>query len=357
MLSQSAIKVLNLIVAANNSIPVNASFNLFTASNCDSSDVLVTFNGTGGINYLWDFGDGTTGSGISTNHHYSQAGNYIITLLVKDSICSFSDSVSQEVIVRPSVRALINTNQVLFGCAPQTIRFSNAFPSTGNYLWDLGDNTYSNLKIVEHDYIYPGFYTISLTVSDSASCNMEDKAVYNLKVYEKPKAGFTFIQNNHSLYTEVDFFNNSSVNSAFYLWDFADSTFESSAGPVNHKYYKRGNYNVCLNVTTIEGCADISCENLIVENEETIYIPSSFSPNGDGKNDFFKIYFTGLLELEIIIYDRWGVKLFESNTLDGSWDGSYNGEPVLQDIYVYKLTAKGLINDHIERTGKITVIY
>ena len=339
------------------SVPLQVSFNLITTPDCDSADASVNFNGTGGNIYLWNFGDGSVGTGSSNNHHYSQPGIFIITLLVNDSVCNQIDSVSKTLIIRPSVKAAINTDHVLFGCAPQTLHFSNLFNSIGDYYWDLGDSTFSLEHIVDHVYNYPGIYNIRLTVSDTASCNLTDKAVFNLKVYELPVADFTFVQNKQYYYSDVEFTDHSSINSLFYRWDLGDASVDTTRGSINHRYSNLGTYNVCLNVTTSEGCTDSTCADIIVENSQTIYIPSSFSPNGDAKNDVFKIYFNGLTELDVLIFDRWGEKIYEYKTLDGSWDGTYQGAPAPEDVYVYKLTAKGLLDDHIEKTGRVTLIY
>jgi gliding motility-associated-like protein len=339
------------------SIPVNASFALNEINYCDSTDASMSFNGSGGNIYHWNFGDGTTALGTSFNHHYDQPGRFDITLVVEDSICNKFDSVSGFVTVRPYLHADIDMGPVIFGCTPQVVNFSNVSHSMGNYYWDFGDNTISKQESIEHTYTLPGVYNIRFIVSDTTSCNGGDTALYNLHVYDSPAAGFSFEQHDNYFFSDVDFYNHSSPNSVFYRWNFSDSLTDTTSGPLSHRYNEGGVYNVCLYVMTVHGCVDTTCENIIVEDAETIYVPNAFSPNADGINDFFKVYSTGITEMDVIIYNRWGEKIYEYFTPEGRWDGRCNGKPSPEDVYVYKVLAKGLVHDNIEKTGKVSLIY
>jgi gliding motility-associated-like protein len=68
-----------------------------------------------------------------------------------------------------------------------------------------------------------------------------------------------------------------------------------------------------------------------------IYIPTAFSPNGDGVNDEFKVRYTGQYEGQIEVYDRWG-KLVYQNELSQAWDGHYNSLLCPQGVYIYYLS-------------------
>ncbi|MDQ3109462.1 MAG: gliding motility-associated C-terminal domain-containing protein [Bacteroidota bacterium] len=73
---------------------------------------------------------------------------------------------------------------------------------------------------------------------------------------------------------------------------------------------------------------------------DVIYVPNTFTPNGDGKNELFCVVGPGISELNMQIYDRWGKLLFESNAVNNCWDGTYKGQIVQQDVYVVKLRFK-----------------
>jgi gliding motility-associated-like protein len=337
--------------------PLVASFALNQINYCDSTDASMVFNGTGGTSFQWNFGDGTNALGTSFNHHYNQPGKYEITLVVEDSVCNRSDTAINQITVQPYLHADINMGQVVFGCAPQVVNFSNVAHSFGNYYWDFGDNTISNQESIQHTYQNPGVYNIQFVVSDSASCNIGDTAYYHLVVYDSPTAAFIYDQHDQYFFADVDFYDKSSPNSAFYHWDFSDSYSDSTHGPIAHRFNSGGVYGVCLYVMTVHGCIDTTCQDIVVGESESLYIPNAFSPNADGINDYFKVYCTGIIEMDVIIYDRWGVKVYEYNTVEGKWDGWHNGQPSPEDVYVYKVIAKGVVHDNIERTGHVSLVY
>lgn len=91
-----------------------------------------------------------------------------------------------------------------------------------------------------------------------------------------------------------------------------------------------------------------------------LFIPSGFSPNGDGKNDrFMASTVCDLTSFNMRIYNRWGVLIFESNTINKAWDGTINGEPAQEAVYVYLINYSGYANRNLESeniSGKITLV-
>lgn len=86
----------------------------------------------------------------------------------------------------------------------------------------------------------------------------------------------------------------------------------------------------------------------------SVYIPSAFTPNGDGINDTFGIKGEGIKNFTLRIYNRWGELVFESNNPKQQWDGTYQGKPEMSDTYVYQLTASGLGSS--TKTGSVTLV-
>jgi gliding motility-associated-like protein len=87
----------------------------------------------------------------------------------------------------------------------------------------------------------------------------------------------------------------------------------------------------------------------------SIYIPSAFTPNGDGLNDAFFVKGEGIQNFRIFIYNRWGEVIFESDNAKSQWDGNYQGKPVESGVYVYQVFANGLSSKG--KTGSVTVVY
>ncbi len=86
-----------------------------------------------------------------------------------------------------------------------------------------------------------------------------------------------------------------------------------------------------------------------------LYIPSAFSPNGDGLNDTFGVKGEGIRNYHLYIYNRWGEVLFESTNPKQQWDGKFAGQPAEQGSYVYQLFASGI--ESKGKTGSVTLVY
>jgi gliding motility-associated-like protein len=89
-------------------------------------------------------------------------------------------------------------------------------------------------------------------------------------------------------------------------------------------------------VTVTNNCGAGSTEILITEKTCGAYFPSAFTPNKDGRNDLFRILgASGFDEYELVIYNRWGQKIFETHNSTKGWDGTVKGEPQRQDTFVW----------------------
>ena len=109
-----------------------------------------------------------------------------------------------------------------------------------------------------------------------------------------------------------------------------------------------------VTVTDSNGCVSsrtINIEVLIPD----LFIPSGFSPNGDGVNDLVEVRSLSIVSMNIKIYDRWGALIFESNDQERSWDGTFNGTNLDAGVYVYKFESKMVDGMKIEQSGTITL--
>lgn len=93
-----------------------------------------------------------------------------------------------------------------------------------------------------------------------------------------------------------------------------------------------------------------------VEESFTLYVPNTFTPNGDGLNETFGPVGNGVNQFSMLIFNRWGELIFESDNIYNQWDGTHHGEKVQTDTYVYKIFATGEEAGVFKKAGKITVI-
>jgi gliding motility-associated-like protein len=88
-----------------------------------------------------------------------------------------------------------------------------------------------------------------------------------------------------------------------------------------------------------------------------IYIPTGFSPNGDGQNDIFRPLPVGIVQLEFFrVYDRWGKLMFATSKYMQGWDGNFNGQPAAVGSYVWVVQGKNVNDETVLRKGTVTLV-
>jgi gliding motility-associated-like protein len=152
-------------------------------------------------------------------------------------------------------------------------------------------------------------------------------------------------------------FTNTTTNADTYLWNFGDETTGTDASPA-HAYTKAGVYTVTLYADNQYGCSDsLTRTDYITVNERPIvFIPNVFSPNGDGANDKLQVFANTVKFYEFKIFNRWGEKVFESNNVNDSWDGSFKGKDCQPGVYSYHLSIVFDDNSNRSMKGTITLI-
>lgn len=84
-----------------------------------------------------------------------------------------------------------------------------------------------------------------------------------------------------------------------------------------------------------------------------MWIPSAFSPNGDGKNDKFSIKGIGLKKATWTIYNKWGQQVYQGNAIEEGWDGSFEGIRAKKGIYLYLIEAKSKRGKKLYKQGTL----
>ncbi len=87
-----------------------------------------------------------------------------------------------------------------------------------------------------------------------------------------------------------------------------------------------------------------------------LYIPNIFSPNGDGQNDILLVRSNFIVSMRLVVYDRFGEKVFESRDIASGWDGKYQGQPVADGVYYYHISASLVDGSNIDRKGNVTLV-
>jgi gliding motility-associated-like protein len=193
-----------------------------------------------------------------------------------------------------------------------------------------------------------GSFVYSLVSVSDANCytslqNLTAKA----EVYENPHAIFTLSPERTSLLEPEITIKDASTSASSYKWTFGDGTMSNSPDLQKHSYTDTGTYKIKLLLYN-SVCKDSTSQLVRIYLPTSLYVPSAFTPNADGVNDVFKAEGDGILTFEMMIYDRWGNMVFQSNDINKGWDGKANkgGNSTLMDTYVYVINIRALANKH-----------
>jgi len=161
--------------------------------------------------------------------------------------------------------------------------------------------------------------------------------------------------------TQLDVVLEDSMKDYSYSWSPSNTLDDSISQSPTAMPEETTNYNVniTLEVNDTLSCSTVS--NVLVTvldicDRPYVFFPNVFSPNGDGNNDLLKVESVVVDEVYFVIYNRWGEKVFEGNSVDSAWDGTHNGEPVSSDVYGYYLQARCVNGKVYEEKGNVTVL-
>lgn len=142
-------------------------------------------------------------------------------------------------------------------------------------------------------------------------------------------------------------FQNTTINGDTYQWYFGDGNTSTMVHP-NNTYDEPGTYLITLIATDVKGCKDTISKPIVIQEAYYVYVPNTFTPDGLRHNNTFGASFYGIRTANIMIFNRWGQRIFTSNELSFEWDGTYKGTMVQDGTYTWKI--KYLTNSGIEET-------
>jgi gliding motility-associated-like protein len=220
--------------------------------------------------------------------------------------------------------------------------------STMTYQWSSGASTQASATIIP---LTSGLYFG--TVDDGCFDPITD-SIY-VEVLPVPVSDFTWNPEKPSVFIPYVKFTDLSVDAISWQWDLGDQAYSAEQHP-EHNYTSGGIFPVQLVTTNDVGCTDTLVRELEVENFITVYIPNSFTPNGDSKNETFGLNGFSTGGYTMSIFNRWGQEVFRSGGDYDVWDGTArDGEAAPAGTYVYLFTIN---NDKSQKpyTGTVTLV-
>jgi PKD repeat protein len=201
--------------------------------------------------WIWDFGDGSTGTGANPDHVYRTTGVYDVTLTASNPDITNSRTKNQYITVINIPRAAFTADRTQGG-SPLNVNFSDQ--STGaptSWQWDFGDGTTSTDTSPAHQYTAPGRYTVTLKVSNANGQDTTVKTGY-IVTTPAPVADFRADRQAGKAPFVVRFTDLSKGSPDAWSWDFGDGTGSDEQNP-SHIYMNEGSYDVTLTVSNQYG--------------------------------------------------------------------------------------------------------
>jgi gliding motility-associated-like protein len=321
----------------------------------------------------------------TTTHSYATSGNYN-TVLVATSNHGCADSLTVPTVIHAKPKALFDIAPPQ-GCEPLCVAFTNN--STQNkspiiefikeYEWNLGDyndstNATNQPTTRNANYCYENpsdtlqKHDVKLIVTTDQGCKDTLFKPQSIAVFPLPVANFKVSPTVTDMLNAQVYITDQSHLADVIEWNYDDGHTKSvrnaapltSMFPYNYIYADSGTFVIRQLVSTDLGCIDTAQNTLRINPMYTIYIPNSFTPNADGINDYFRPSGINIKDMDLIIFDRWGVIIARIQGWESKgWDGTdyRTGEKCKTEVYNWKLNYVDVFNEnHTNWIGTVTLV-
>jgi hypothetical protein len=213
--------------------------------------------------------------------------------------------------------------------------------------------------------VEPGYYNVGLTVWGDGG---ENHYFATFQVWVNPVAAFAVLPERVMLPQATVRLFNLSENAYRSIWDLGDGTITTVRDPI-HTYKELGEYRITLTVYTEYGCEDTDSRYPAVWVEGAGYIrfpnafvPSPHGPNGgyydavDFANEVFHPYSDGVIDYRLMVFNRWGEQIFETNDIKVGWDGYYKDKLCDQGVYVWRAVGRFANGKQFNLKGNVTLL-
>lgn len=293
-------------------------------------------------NWRWNFETNQISNAQNPTHEFKTPGVKDVQLWVKD-INGCHDSIVRPIRYFPVPALLVIEPSKFQGCQPLEVFFNNlSFPIDPSYtiLWEFGDGKTSNAISPHHVFDETGVYSVKLSLISPIGCKTETTFNNWIQVFTTPEAAFDYSPQKLNSNDKILMISDKSSNGDFLKYLINDRISLFSANP-NYEFQDTGLYKIEQIVSKFNGCADTAIAYIDVEPIVSYFMPNAFTPNGNGTNErFYGVGYTGYMsQFEMVIWDRWGSKVFVSNDPIMGWNGKVNntGTDLPPGVYVYQV--------------------
>lgn len=319
-----------------------ADFTLSSYASCTSPVTVQSTNlSQGAVSYAWDMGLAGTSDLNQPAITFPNPGSYVVRLVATNQYGCTADH-SENFIVHPTPEASF-TALPQPACAGRPIEFTNTSINASSYHWWFGDGGSSQADAPLHRYTHPGTYDMTLVAIGDGGCTDTLEVPDAIVVNPTPNADFlsdTLVSVANALQ-----YSNLSQGAVSYTWDFDDGEQSTETHPLHVFPADGGGFVVCLVAVNTFSCPDTLCKFTLVNSDPLIFVPNTFTPNDDTRNDTFRPVLNGYTEeagwkYKFMVFDRWGLKIFQTTDRAEGWDGTVGGKEPVVDVYVWKVVVE-----------------
>jgi len=323
---------------------------LNTQVDLNGSPGFLLYQWTGPNNFLSNQAS-TSFTAIAMN----QSGTYVLSVTDNNGC---TGSTSTVVVLDPfPIATLVSDNikNCVPFCSNFTLKTAAGSASLVSASWVINGQGFNGTAL-NYCITQAGRYQIKASFIDANGC--PNSASYTITGYPVPSANFEFapltpIENLDDVLFDDVTKGDSLVS---WHWYFVNNNgYQTSMQNPSYLFTEAGTYPVAMVVKNKWGCADTIIKPVVVGEDYSFYVPNAFSPNGDGVNDVFFPKGHGILKYDMMIFDRWGERLFATEDFFQGWDGTFKGEECKQDVYVWKINVT-MPNSKVKTyTGHVTL--
>ncbi len=299
--------------------------------------------------WSWDLGNGMKSNEQNPPAQLYNTGIYPVTFIVK-STEGCIDTVEKNIIVEQLLSIDFTTSGACKDL-PVQLNAENSYNATGikKWYWNFGDNNFSGRQNVSHIYTNGGDYNVRLVAEDNNGC-ITDTISKQLKIY----ATNAYAGADTTIFINTSYQLNATGGDS-YVW--SPSSGLSNPFIANPTVNLQNDATYILTALNVAGCSTNDTLHLKVQKGPEIYVPTAFTPNGDGVNDRFKIFPVGIARINAFgIYNRTGQRIYFSLNASEGWDGSLNGIVQPEGTYVWFVTATTFEGKEMKKQGTVVLI-
>jgi gliding motility-associated-like protein len=286
----------------------------------------------------------------------STPGLHTVKLVVKTNVGCESDTVTKTFIANPAPVVNLTAQD---GCLNVPINFfgtqTDNQTTITQWNWNFGDGTTSTSQDPVHTFSTGGNMNVQLNATASNGCVSSDiTKMINVGYVFAIASNDTIILKDIPFPLHVNYGGNFNGVPTF---SWSPATGLNNAQSWNPTAILQNDITYIVTVTTPQGCQAKDSVSVIVFKGSAVYVPTGFTPNGDGKNDYLRGLYVGIKKVHYFrIYNRWGQQIFSTNSLNEGWDGTIKGVKQQTGTYVWMLKAEDLAGKIYEMKGISTLI-